>query len=223
VDFLPPAEMKGLETRPISEARVTAMFMNNRAAEALAHQRTDDAYWWIRGGVAADPSFSTLYNTLGVTYLRKGLLPRAESALRYALSIAPDSAESWNNLALVLRRDGRGEQAAAVEREHPRTRAAALAAAIDGGIRANASGDYGRALELFNRVLRTSSDSHQIHYLLAVTYLNLGDRRRAMEHLREAEDYSLTARQRSVYASKIELLKSTKSRFRLDPDVLQPN
>ncbi|MFL6679637.1 MAG: tetratricopeptide repeat protein [Burkholderiaceae bacterium] len=223
VDFLPPAEMKGLETRPISEARVTAMFMNNRAAEALAHQRMDDAYWWIRGGVAADPSFSTLYNTLGVTYLRKGLLPRAESALRYALSLAPDSAESWNNLALVLRRDGRSEQAAAVEREHPRTRAAALAAAIDDGMRANASGDYGRALELFNRALRTSSDSHQIHYLLAVTYLNLGDRRHAMEHLREAEDYSLTARQRSVYASKIELLKSTKSSFRLDPDVLRAN
>jgi Flp pilus assembly protein TadD len=223
VDFLPPAQMKGLETRPISEARVTAMFMNNRAAEALAHQRTDDAYWWIRSGVAADPSFSALYNTLGVTYLRKGLLARAESALRYALSIAPDSAESWNNLAVVLRRDGRSEQAAAVEREHPRTRAAELATAIDGGMRANASGDYDRALALFNRALRTSSDSHQIHYLLAVTYLNLGDRRRAMEHLREAQDYSLTARQRSVYASKIELLKSTKSNFRLDPDVLQAN
>ena len=158
-----------------------------------------------------------------MTYLRKGLLPRAESALRFALSIAPDSAESWNNLAVVLRRDGRGDQAAAVEREHPRTRAAALAAAIDDGMRANAAGDHERALELFNRALRTSGDSHQIHYLLAVTYLNLGDRRRAMEHLREAQDYSLTARQRSVYASKIELLKSTRSGFRLDPDVLQTN
>jgi len=221
VDFLPPEQMKGLETRPISEARVAAMFMNNRAAEALAHQRTDDAYWWIRSGVAMDPSFGELYNTLGVTYLRKGLLPRAESALRHALSIAPESAESWNNLAVVLRRDGRGEQAAAVEREHPRTRAAAVAAAIDGGTRANAAGDYGRALEMFNRALRTSSDSHQIHYLLAVTYLNLGDRRHAMEHLREAQDYSVTARQRSVYASKIELLQSTRSGVRLDPDVLQ--
>lgn len=223
VDFLPASEMKGLETRTITESRVAAMFMNNRAAEALAHQRTDDAYWWIRGGVAADPSFSSLYNTLGVTYLRKGLLARAESALRFALSVEPDSAESWNNLAIVLRRDGRTEEAAAIDRQHPRSHAAALAAAIDGGMKANESGDYTRALELFNRALRTSGDNHQLHYLLAMTYLNLGDRRHAMEHLREAEDYSTTARQRSVYASKIELLKSTTSGVRLDPQVLQAN
>ena len=223
VDFLPASDTKGLATRTISESRIAAMFMNNRAAEALAHQRTDDAYWWIRSAVATDPSFSTLYNTLGVTYFRKGMLAQAESALRFALSLAPDSSESWNNLAVVLRRDGRAEQAASIERQHPPSGAAALAAAIDGGMKANESGDYARALELFTRALRKSSDNHDLHYQLAVTYLNLGDRRRAMEHLLAAEDNSTTARQRSVYASKVELLKSTKSSFRLDPKVLQTN
>lgn len=223
VDFLSPAEMKTLSARPITQARVAAMFMNNRAAEALAHQRTDDAYWWIRSGVATDPSFASLYNTLGVTYLRKGLLPQAEAALRFALSVAPDSTQSWNNLALVLRQEGRVEQAAAIDDAHPRSRAAVLMAAIDGGTRANESGDYARALELLNRALRVAADNHQIHYQLAVSYLGLGDRRRAMEHLREAQVDSVTVRQRSVYESKIELLKSTKSSFRLDPDVLQVN
>ena len=223
VDFLPPAEMKNLDTRPITESRIAAMFLNNRAAEALAQKRTDDAYWWLRAGIASDPGFASLYNTLGVTYLRKGLLPQAEAALRYALAVEPDSPESWNNLAVVLRRGGRTELAAAIEHDHPRTRAAALAAAIDGGMKANASGDYATALELFSRALRTSSDNHQLHYLMAMTYLNLGDRRRAMEHLVEAEDYSTTARQRAVYASKVELLKSTTSSFRLDPKVVQTN
>ena len=223
VDFLPAADMKGQVTRPISESRIAAMYMNNRAAEALARQRTDDAYWWIRSAVATDPSFSSLYNTLGVTYFRKGLLAPAESALRFALSLEPDSSQTWNNLAVVLRRDGQAEQAAAIVRQHPPSGAAALAAAIDGGMKANESGDYARALELFTRALRKSGDNHELHYLLAVTYLNLGDRRRAMEHLLEAEDNSTTARQRSIYASKVELLKSTKSSFRLDPRVLQSN
>jgi tetratricopeptide (TPR) repeat protein len=223
VDFLSPAQMRGLQTQPITESRVTAMFMNNRAAEALAQKRTDDAYWWLRAGVAADPSFAVLYNTLGVTYLRKGLLAQAESALRFALTRDPDSGETWNNLALVMRRDGRTEQALAIEREHPRSRAASLAADIDGAMRANEAGHYDHALELLDHALRTASDNHQIHYLLAMTYLNMGDRRRAMEHLHEAQDYSTTARQRSVYASKIELLKSTTSSFRLDPKVVQPN
>jgi Flp pilus assembly protein TadD len=170
-----------------------------------------------------DPSFFTLYNTLGVTYFRKGMLIQAESALRFALSLEPDSSETWNNLAVVLRRDGRAEQAAAIVRQHPLSGAAALAAAIEGGMKANESGDYARALELVTRALRQSGDNHELHYLLAVTYLNLGDRRRAMAHLRQAEDNSTTARQRSIYASKVELLKSTTSSFRLDPKVLQAN
>lgn len=223
VDFLPASDIKGQVTRPISESRIAAMYMNNRAAEALARQRTDDAYWWIRSGVAADPSFFSLYNTLGVTYFRKGMPARAETALRFALSLAPDSSETWNNLADVLRRNGRAEQAAQILRQHPPSGAAALAAAIEGGMKANESGDYARALELFTRALRKSGDNHELHYLLAVTYLNLGDRRRAMAHLLEAEDNSTTARQRSIYASKVELLKSTTSSFRLDPKVLQPN
>ncbi len=223
VDFLAPSEMKGLVTEPISESRIVAMFMNNRAAEALARQRTDDAYWWLRSGIASDSTFASLYNTLGVTYLRKGLLPQAESALRHALSIEPDSRQTWNNLAVVLRHEGRTEQAAAIEKQHPASGAATLTAAIEGGMKANESGDYARALELLTRALRTSSDNHEVHYLLAVTYLNLGDRRRAMEHLLEARDDSLTVRQRSIYSSKIELLNSRTSNFRLDPKVLQSN
>jgi Flp pilus assembly protein TadD len=223
VDFLPAADMRGLVAQPITETRVAAMYMNNRAAEALAHQHTDDAYWWLRAGIATDPDFPSFYNTLGVTYLRKGLLPQAEAALRYATWLEPGSTEAWNNLAIVVRHEGREELAATIEREHPASRAAALVAALDGGRRANAAGDYVRALELITRALRTESDNHELHYLLAVTYLNLGDRRRAMEHLQEAEDDSTTARQRTVYASKIELLKSTRSSFRLDPDVLRRN
>ena len=223
VDFLPVPERQGLVAQPISESRIAAMYMNNRAAEALARKRIDDAYWWIRGGVASDPAFASLYNTLGVTYLRKGMLARAEAALRFAISLEPDFPESWSNLAVVLRRDGRTDEAAVVESRHLPSKAAAFAAAVDGGMKANDSGDYVHALELFRRALRTAGVNHELHYQLAVTYLNLGDRPRAMEQLLAAQDDSTTAKQRSIYASKVELLKSTTSSFRLDPKVLQTN
>ena len=223
VDFLPPSELKGRVVQTISESRIVAMYMNNRAVEALAQKHIDDAYWWIRGGAALDPSLYSLYNTLGLAYLRKGFPAQAETALRFAISMEPDSTETWNNLALVMRRDGRTEQAAAIERDHPHSRAAALAAAINEGIQANKSGDYGRARDVFEHALRMSRDNHELHYLLAVAYLNLGDRRRAMAHLLEAEENSTSARQRTIYASKVELLKSTTSSFRLDPDAVQPH
>ena len=223
VDFLPVPDRRGLVAQPISESRVAAMYMNNRAAEALARKRTDDAYWWLRSGIALDPTFSSPYNTLGVTYLRKGLLDRAEAALRFALSLEPDLPEAWSNLAVVLRRDGRMEAAADIESRHVPSRAASLLAAIEDGMKANASGDYARALRVFQRALRTARDNHELHYQLAVTYLNLGERGLAMEQLRVAQDDSVTTRQRSIYASKLELLKSTTSSFRLDPNVLQLN
>ena len=221
VDFVPPEELKGDVAQTVSESRIAAMYMNNRAVEALAQKHLDDAYWWVRGGVALDPSFYSLYNTLGLTYLHKGLVARAETALRFALSLEPDSTQTWNNLAVVLRRDGRIDQAAAIERDHPHSRAGALAAAINGGIQANAAGDYERARDLFERALRTARDNHELHYRLAVAYLNLGDRRRAMAHLLEAQENSTSVRQRSIYASKVELLKSRTSSFRLDPDAVQ--
>jgi tetratricopeptide (TPR) repeat protein len=51
IDFLPANELQGLRTTPISEARVVAMFMNNRAAEALTRGEVDAAYWWARAAM----------------------------------------------------------------------------------------------------------------------------------------------------------------------------
>ena len=223
VDFMADRDLRRLEAEPISEARVAAMFMNNRAAESLAHQRVDDAYWWVHRGIEADPTFASLYNTLGVTYWRKGMLHQAETAFRYALSKSSHSAEAWNNLARVLRRDGQVALADQIEQQHPQTTAATLVAAVDGGIKANADGDYARALGLFRRALRTSADNHQLHYLMAVTYLNLGDREGALQELRQAADDSVTARQRSIYTSKAELLKSTTGGLRLNPNAARAN
>ena len=223
VDFLPDRDLRQLDTEPITEARVAAMFMNNRAAESLARQGVDDAYWWVRRGIEADPSFAGLYNTLGVTYLRKGMLPEAEAALRFAVSKWPGSAETWSNLALVLRRSGQVALAERVERDHPPTTAAQVVVAVEDGMKANAAGDYVHALALLKRALHTPADNHQLHYLLAVTYLNLGDRLHAAEQLQLAEEFSTTARQRTIYMTKAEMLRSTMGGLRLDPNAVQSN
>jgi len=89
VDFLPAADILGQRTRSISENTVVAMYMNNRAAEALARQQIDEAYWWVRGAVVRAPNFSNSYNTLGVVYLRHGDLHAAEQVLNHLLERNP--------------------------------------------------------------------------------------------------------------------------------------
>jgi len=66
IDFIPPLEIRALRTHEIAEQTVIAMYMNNRAAEALVRGQLDDAYAWARGAIVQDPGFTNSYNTLGV-------------------------------------------------------------------------------------------------------------------------------------------------------------
>src|SRR5467141_1453458 len=78
IDFLPAQELRGLRTWVIPEQTILAMYMNNRAAEALSRGQLNDAYWWGRTAIGHDPAFLSAYNTLGVIYLRHGDWPQAE-------------------------------------------------------------------------------------------------------------------------------------------------
>src|SRR5262249_25022137 len=102
IDFLPAGELQGLRIRPIEEATVVAMFMNNRAAEALARDEPEQAYWWARAGLLADPDFAGVVNTLGVVYQRSGRVDEASQVFRELLRTRPNHTQALNNLALLL-------------------------------------------------------------------------------------------------------------------------
>ena len=51
IDFLSSDDMRGQRARLIGEDVIVAMYMNNRAVEALARGRVDDAYWWAREAI----------------------------------------------------------------------------------------------------------------------------------------------------------------------------
>ena len=85
IDFLPADEIRTLRVRDIDESTVLAMYANNRAAEALARGKLDDAYAWAAEALRKDPTFMNSYNTLGVVYLRHSDLAQAERVFGYVL------------------------------------------------------------------------------------------------------------------------------------------
>ena len=109
IDFLPPEEISGLRSRDISEATVIAMYANNRAAEALADGRIDDAYAWAAESVRRDPTFNGAFNTLGVVYLRHGNLDQAARAFERVLAAAPKDTRALANLARPMPGRARGD------------------------------------------------------------------------------------------------------------------
>lgn len=208
IDFLPPADIKNQRTEPINEARIVAMYMNNRAAEALARRRTDDAYWWVRAAIQADPGFADAYNTLGVTYWRRGLPAPAEEALHAALRRRPEHPQAMGNLVVVLRQLGRPAEADGLEARLARLHKTTPFAAFQRGLQAYNAGDFAQARDQFARAVAGSNDFHEFHYWLAMSYLQLGDTERAARHLHEAEANSATRQQQSAYAAKLARLKA---------------
>jgi Flp pilus assembly protein TadD len=203
VDFLLPGELQTMRTRPLDEATVVAMFMNNRAAEALARGDSDEAYWWAREGLLADPEFGSVINTLGVIYQRTGHADAAERVFGELLNRQPNHTQALHNLASLFEQQGRlGEAAAlrarlaAVEPEPPYHWFAL-------GQQALRRGDARTARDLFAREVARAQYSSEFHYWLAVAHFQLGETSAAQRHLEHAQALSTSRDERDLYAAKL--------------------
>jgi tetratricopeptide (TPR) repeat protein len=203
VDFLTAGELQGLRVRPLDEATVVAMFMNNRAAEALARDATDEAYWWAREGVLADPGFAGVINTLGVIYQRSGHAKAAEQVFSELLNRQPDQVQALHNLVMLLEQQGRLGEAGPL-----RTRLAALEPEppyhwFVQGQQALRRGDARAARDFFAREVARADYSSEFHFWLAVAHYQLGDTSAAQHHLARAEALSTSRDERDLYAAKL--------------------
>lgn len=212
IDFASPADIEQERSVPIDEQTVVAMFMNNRAAEALAAGRVREAYWWARDAVRADAGFAAGINTLGVVYQRAGHPAEAEQALRSVLALESDNVSALSNLALLLRAGGRRDEAARLE-----ARLAALQPVpplwyLDHGRQALERGDFTAARDLLLRELRRQPYQYEAHYLLARAYAALGDRVAAEQHLSAAAQSGPTRELQALYAGKLERLRGQAAR-----------
>lgn len=208
VDFLMPQAPVHHASRPIGEHTIVAMYLNNRAAESLVDGDVEQAYWWARAALQADPAFVAAYNTLGVVYRRHGNLPEAERALRLALAREPANTKVLTNLHVLLQQLGRETEAAAV-----RARLVALAPYppfyfLDQGLAALARGDYDGATSWLRRELARMPYDDEVHFALALAELQRGKLRSARRHVSLALEHSTTRGRREIYAAKLNLLES---------------
>ncbi len=212
IDFLPGQDLPRQRVQLVDERRIRAMYMNNRAAEALAQGQVNEAYWWLRGAAEADAGFANIYNTLGVVYRRQGALPEAEQALLAAIRMDPANEHVRGNLDGLqlaqartgqdLRADG-GRVVPAASARFDRARAAL------------AEGRPEQALSLLNGELGLTPRNPELHHWLAVAHARLGDAERARWHLELAAAYSAGSAKQAVYAAKLARLKTELARHRV--------
>jgi Tfp pilus assembly protein PilF len=209
IDFLPPQEIRGLRTRPIGEATIVAMYMNNRAAELFAQGLVNNAYWWARAAIGQDAGFLSAYNTLGIIYQRHGNLAEAEKVLAYALEREPGNPHVMSNLVSVLNAQGRVEESSILARKLEQMEPNPPFSFFDRGLTAMRNGDFQAARDLFAKEVDRAPYYHEFHFWLAAAYVGLGEMEQAKEQLTIAMEYSTTRNDRHLYATKLERIRSS--------------
>jgi tetratricopeptide (TPR) repeat protein len=209
VDFLPPEELHGLRTREIDEATVVAMYMNNRAAEALVADRLDDAYWWSREALRQRSDFLPAYNTLGVVYMHRSQPAAAEHAFAHVLRQQPSHRQAMSNMVLALRQQHRDAEADALKLKLAALEPEPPFHFFNLGMAALKAGNFIAARKWFAREVDRASYNHEFHFWLAVAELQLGEVNEARKQLKLALDNSTTRSDRDLYAAKLDRLKAS--------------
>ena len=207
IDFM-PGEGNELHAHAISQETVLAMFMNNRAAEAMVRGQLDDAYWRARQAIKLDPQFRSAYNTLGVIYLRHGDAAHAEQVLHYVLNGAPDNPRVLANYAEALRVLGRTGEAQAIQKRLAAVEPVPPFYWFVQGQAALHQGDFLKARELFLKEIARAPDYHEFHYALAMADFGLNRFDEARSELALAMDDAVKRTDHDLYAAKLDKLRS---------------
>jgi len=217
IDFLPPPDAAMMPTEVISESRIVAMFMNNRAAETLVQGKLDDAYWWARAAIEQDPVFMLGYNTLATVYQRHGDLVQADRTLRFAHQHEPLNTVILFNLAELSASMGRTAEAAQFKAELARLEPYPPFYFFNQGQQAMKDGDYRKARAMFVREVQRAPYYHEFHFWLAKAAFELGDLKEADKHMGLALLNSTTRNDSAIYAGKLASLRMYEARVRLRP------
>lgn len=214
IDFLPPEQVRGNRSRVIDESTVLAMFLNNRAAEALMEGRVDDAYWWAREAIRTDARWLAAYNTLAVLYRRKGLFDRAESTLRVVLAREPLNTQAMSNLVLVLSETGRRAEAQVYADQLAQLQPVAPYHYFDQGVAAMRAGDFTAARQWFRKEVARAAYVPEFHFWLGLANYGLGDVSGARGEIAKALENSTTVKDRELYGAKLAWLNEMREQQR---------
>ena len=208
VDFLPPRDAIALDTREVDEPTVIAMYLNNRAVEALAQGKLDDAYWWARDAISTAPQLLSSYITLGVIYRKRARPEWSEAVLRRVEEREPDNLMAMSNRVLALRDLGRDAEAQQLGERLARLDPHPPFSYFQQGQVALREGRFEAARRLFAKEVERAPYHHEFEYWLAVTYMQMNDAERATLHLKRAMDVSTTRKDHDLYAGKLDRLKA---------------
>ncbi len=206
IDFDPYNNRKYFSKRIISKNRVTAMFYNNKGAQAIVNNDLNMAYAYFKHSLNQDPNFSPAWGNLGLVYKKVGLTSYAEQAYLTAIDIDDSNLNAWNNLAILEQEQERFEDAAKIRRFLAKIRNQNPYYHALLGDEAYYKGDYQLAIKYYKQAKAMSPKEHEFYFGLARSFFKLGDYKKSEFYLEKAKRNAHFKDIEDKYQSKLNLL-----------------
>ncbi|MBN1378280.1 MAG: tetratricopeptide repeat protein [Gammaproteobacteria bacterium] len=197
-----------VKPRTLSDEQAFGTYYANRGIELLMQDNMDAAMLHLNRAIELDPENSNNWSNLGVAFRRLNKLDAAEHAYLQALKKDKSDLTALNNLAILYQITGKSELAdkynAKLERYHRKNPYYLIRLAK----KEIEAGDYSKALKFTKSAIRKYDEEHEFYFIAAKIYAHMGDTEKAMENLKNAEKYALSARNRDLYSRKLKLLSA---------------
>lgn len=210
IDFLPPEDTAGQRTIELEENTIVAMYLNNRAAEAMVRNNYGQAYWFAKAAIHADLQFAPAYNTLGVIYMHNQQNAFAHAALTSAMLLEPQSTVTMSNMVQTLTALGLVNEANALNQKLLDQQPYPPFYFFHQGLAAMNQKDYAKAKNLFQRELKRAPDYHEFHFWLGVAHYQLGEMLAAQQELTLAKQNSTNQKDFALYSAKLNYLNANR-------------
>lgn len=210
VDFDPQTIRSHFPRNAISKEKVTAMFYNNKGADALLNNDDIKAYAYLRAAALLYPEFGSTWVNLGVLYRRHGLLDSARESYELALKLDSENLTAWENLALLHELEGRTAQARDIARSVRNKRESNPFYHFILGEEALDFGDPEQALIHYNRARRLDNSRHEIFFGMGKAHYELGNIDRAADFMKLAAKHAQNRQDEYRYMSKLSDLQSAR-------------
>jgi Flp pilus assembly protein TadD len=198
------------DRRKVSDGRAIAHFYSNRGVERLQNHDRIQAFLLFRQAIEFDEDFAPAWNNLGTLYKRAGFMDYAEASFLQALDVGSDRGLlPMSNLARLYAARGDTERAEYYRGRVRYHRSRNPYYQYHLAREAFQDRDYEKAIDYLQRAIRQKEWEDSFYFLLGLSYLQIGDEKKARQWLSKAEEVAESEALKRNYHNKLELLLSS--------------
>jgi len=210
LDFLPQSSRRTLTKKHIDESELAGRYFANLAADAMVKKDWNRAYWLLKESISNAPNFSSAWNSLAVLYRFTGYDDLAESVYKHALVLEPNDNNVVANLAILLSSQGRYQELFDYQRQIDLAELKNPYRYFDKAQYAFHDKEFNKAIKLYKKAIKMAPQIDEFYFGLYLTYLEIGDRKRAIKYLKIAKKKSSTVDSRHRYNAKLAILANNR-------------